>query len=45
MPAPRKYPSELRERAVNVALPSIRDGGITGLQWVVDGYTLMPDNP
>src|SRR3954447_11870733 len=29
---------------VNVALPSIRDdlgGGITGLQWVVDGYTLM----
>jgi EmrB/QacA subfamily drug resistance transporter len=30
--------------AVNVALPSIRGelgGGITGLQWVVDGYTLM----
>jgi MFS transporter, DHA2 family, methylenomycin A resistance protein len=30
---------------VSVALPSIgRDlgGGITGLQWVVDGYTLMP---
>jgi len=29
---------------VNVALPSIRHdlgGGITGLQWVVDGYTLM----
>ena len=29
---------------VNVALPSIRDdfaGGITGLQWVADGYTLM----
>ncbi|MEK0098801.1 MFS transporter [Streptomyces sp. A475] len=29
---------------VNVALPSIRDalgGGITGLQWVVDAYTLM----
>jgi MFS transporter, DHA2 family, methylenomycin A resistance protein len=29
---------------VNVALPSIRNdlgGGITGLQWVVDGYTLM----
>lgn len=29
---------------VNVALPSIRDGlggGIAGLQWVVDGYTLM----
>src|SRR4051812_27651630 len=29
---------------VNVALPSIRDGlggGIVGLQWVVDGYTLM----
>src|SRR5205814_1173903 len=29
---------------VNVALPSIRSdlgGGITGLQWVVDGYTLM----
>ncbi|MBB5779294.1 MFS transporter [Nonomuraea jabiensis] len=29
---------------VNVALPSIRDalgGGITGLQWLVDGYTLM----
>lgn len=28
---------------VNVALPSIRHdlgGGITGLQWVVDGYTL-----
>jgi DHA2 family methylenomycin A resistance protein-like MFS transporter len=28
---------------VNVALPSIRNdlgGGITGLQWVVDGYTL-----
>jgi DHA2 family methylenomycin A resistance protein-like MFS transporter len=28
---------------VNVALPSIRDGfggGISGLQWVVDGYTL-----
>ncbi|WP_405734179.1 MFS transporter [Streptomyces sp. NBC_01537] len=29
---------------VNVALPSIRDdlgGGVTGLQWVMDGYTLM----
>ncbi|WP_432182318.1 MFS transporter [Streptomyces sp. NBC_00063] len=29
---------------VNVALPSMRDalgGGITGLQWVVDAYTLM----
>ena len=29
---------------VNVALPSIRNdlgGGITGLQWVLDGYTLM----
>lgn len=29
---------------VNVALPTIRDelgGGMTGLQWVVDGYTLM----
>src|SRR5437879_9258186 len=29
---------------VNVALPSIRGdfgGGITGLQWLVDGYTLM----
>jgi DHA2 family methylenomycin A resistance protein-like MFS transporter len=29
---------------VNVALPDIRDdlgGGITGLQWVIDGYTLM----
>jgi MFS transporter, DHA2 family, methylenomycin A resistance protein len=29
---------------VNVALPSIRGdlgGGITGLQWVVDGYTLL----
>ncbi|MFD6277208.1 MFS transporter [Streptomyces sp. NPDC060209] len=29
---------------VNVALPSIRGslgGGITGLQWVIDGYTLM----
>lgn len=29
---------------VNVALPSIRDSfhsGISGLQWVVDGYTLM----
>ena len=29
---------------VNVALPSIRDdlgGGVQGLQWVVDGYTLM----
>lgn len=29
---------------VNVALPSIRDefgGGIGGLQWIVDGYTLM----
>lgn len=29
---------------VNVALPSMQDplgGGITGLQWVVDGYTLM----
>ncbi|MEU6355415.1 MFS transporter [Streptomyces sp. NPDC047072] len=29
---------------VNVALPSIRDalgGGITGLEWVVDAYTLM----
>ena len=29
---------------VNIALPSIRvdlGGGITGLQWVVDGYTLL----
>lgn len=29
---------------VNVALPSVRDGlggGITGLQWIVDGYALM----
>jgi DHA2 family methylenomycin A resistance protein-like MFS transporter len=29
---------------VNVALPSIREdlgGGISGLQWVIDGYTLM----
>ncbi len=29
---------------VNVALPSIQDdlgGGVQGLQWVVDGYTLM----
>src|SRR4051795_9020659 len=29
---------------VNVALPSIRadlGGALTGLQWVVDGYTLM----
>jgi EmrB/QacA subfamily drug resistance transporter len=29
---------------VNVALPSVRNdlgGGIAGLQWVVDGYTLM----
>src|SRR5437868_15325940 len=29
---------------VNVALPAIRSdfgAGITGLQWVVDGYTLM----
>ncbi|MEV6057843.1 MFS transporter [Streptomyces sp. NPDC052107] len=29
---------------VNVAVPTIRDelgGGMTGLQWVVDGYTLM----
>src|SRR3954447_17431330 len=29
---------------VNVVLPSIRQdlgGGVTGLQWVVDGYTLM----
>ncbi|MEU8686884.1 MFS transporter [Streptomyces sp. NPDC048665] len=29
---------------VNVALPTIRDdlgGGVTGLQWVMDGYTLM----
>jgi MFS family permease len=29
---------------VNVALPSMRadlGGGVTGLQWVVDGYTLM----
>src|SRR5919199_4775726 len=29
---------------VNVALPSLRSdlgGGMTGLQWVVDGYTLM----
>ena len=29
---------------VNIALPSIRHefgGGIAGLQWVVDGYTLM----
>jgi MFS transporter, DHA2 family, methylenomycin A resistance protein len=31
---------------VNGALPSIRHdlgGGITGLEWVVDGYTLMFD--
>ncbi|WP_343336046.1 hypothetical protein [Streptomyces sp. SUK 48] len=30
--------------AVNIALPSIReslDGGMAGLQWVVDAYTLM----
>lgn len=30
--------------AVNIALPSIRaslNGGMTGLQWVVDAYTLM----
>src|SRR5262249_42895665 len=30
--------------AVNVALPPIRHdlgGGVTGLQWVLDGYTLM----
>ena len=29
---------------VNIALPSIRrdlGGGMTGLQWVADGYTLM----
>ncbi|WP_211296148.1 MFS transporter [Mycobacterium aquaticum] len=29
---------------VNVALPTIRDdlgGGVSGLQWVVDGYTMM----
>jgi DHA2 family methylenomycin A resistance protein-like MFS transporter len=29
---------------VNIALPSVRHdlgGGITGLQWIVDGYTLM----
>jgi DHA2 family methylenomycin A resistance protein-like MFS transporter len=29
--------------AVNVALPALRQdlgGGISGLQWVVDGYTL-----
>src|SRR4051795_9258250 len=29
---------------VNVALPSMRSGlggGMTGLQWIVDGYTLM----
>src|SRR4051794_24002934 len=29
---------------VNVALPSIRNdlgGGVAGLQWIVDGYTLM----
>jgi MFS family permease len=29
---------------VNVTLPTIRgdlDGGVAGLQWVVDGYTLM----
>jgi MFS transporter, DHA2 family, methylenomycin A resistance protein len=29
--------------AVNLALPALRQdlgGGITGLQWVVDGYTL-----
>jgi hypothetical protein len=29
---------------VNVALPTLSDelgAGITGLQWVVDGYTLM----
>src|SRR3954447_6758029 len=33
---------------VNVALPSIRDdlgGGISGLQWVVDGHTLMFARP
>jgi len=30
--------------AVNLALPALRQdlgGGITGLQWVVDGYTLL----
>src|SRR3954469_7309789 len=29
---------------VNVALPAIRDslgGGVQGLQWIVDGYTLL----
>jgi MFS transporter, DHA2 family, methylenomycin A resistance protein len=29
--------------AVNLALPALRQdlgGGITGLQWVIDGYTL-----
>ena len=34
----------LDAQVVNVALPSIRNdlgGGITGLQWVLDGYTLM----
>ncbi|MGW9133480.1 MFS transporter [Streptomyces sp. NPDC055681] len=34
----------LDAQIVNVALPAIRvgfDGGMTGLQWVVDGYTLM----
>src|SRR5260370_9777779 len=34
----------LDAQVVNVALPSIRNdpgGGITGLQWVLDGYTFM----
>ncbi|MFE4683966.1 MFS transporter [Streptomyces sp. NPDC056721] len=34
----------LDAQIVNVALPAIRDGfdgGMTALQWVVDGYTLM----
>lgn len=34
----------LDSQVVNVALPSIREdlgGGLSGLQWVVTGYTLM----
>jgi MFS transporter, DHA2 family, methylenomycin A resistance protein len=34
----------LNATVVNVALPSVRadfGGGISGLQWVVDGYTLI----
>src|SRR5437764_8827246 len=40
----RRIPLTLDAVAVNVALPSIRQdfgAGITGQQWVVDGYTLM----